>query len=106
MQQSIRIAGLALAVLAAAALPLDSAMADKGGKHKGDHYSYSYGRPHHGKHHHHHHDRRPVVVVAPPRYRHPRHHHHHHDYWGGSTLGFVYDSWTDSWRIGGSYNFR
>lgn len=116
MKQTTRIAGLALAVLAATALPFNSALADKGDRHKGDRYksdrySYSYKKPdyrhdHRYKDHdrHHRHDKRPVYIVAPPRYGH-RHHHHYRPYWPGSTLGFVYDSWTDSWRIGGSYWF-
>ena len=106
MKRTAKFAGLTLAVLAAAALPLDSAMAGKKGHHDHDDgHGYSYGPPRygHGKHHHHHHYRPPVVVVAPPRYP---HHHHHHDYWGGSKLGFVYDSFSDSFRVGGSYYFR
>ena len=117
MKQTTRVAGIALAVLAATALPFNAALADRGGRDKGDRYksdrySYSYKKPayrhdHRYKgydRHHHHHDKRPVYIVAPPRYRRPHHHHHYYGpYWPGSTLGFVYDSFTDSWRIGGSY---
>jgi hypothetical protein len=109
MKHTTTLAAMAIAMVAATALPLDSALAGDGGhkgqKHqshgkKGGYYSKHYrGHRHHGHHRGHH--------------KHHRHHGHHHrpSYgyarpWGcGSNLGFLYDSWTDSFRVGGTSCF-
>ena len=109
MKRTTTFAAMAIAIITATALPLDSALAGNGGHKgqkyqshgkKGGHYSRHYrDQRSHGHHHGHH-----------------KHHHHHGPYyrpfygysrpWGcGSNLGFLYDSWTDSFRVGGTTCF-
>ena len=109
MKRTTALAAMAIAIVTATALPLDSALAGekghKGHKYqshgkKGGHYSKHFRGHRHDGHH---------------RGHHKHHHHHWHHYrpsygygrpWGcGSNLGFLYDSWTDSFRVGGTACF-
>ena len=107
MKHAATLAAFALAMTTGIALPVDSALADKG-KGKGHRPDYSHGH-------------KPARHPGHRPWRRPHHHHHHgfgrphrggygRPYWGhgygcGSNLGFVYDSWTDSIRIGGGTCF-
>ncbi len=102
-----QLAAMAIAIVTATALPMSAAFADdhRGGKgHKGHSGHYEKGRGHgrhanryrghsHGHHKHGH------------RHKHGRGYYGRYRPWGwgcGSSLGFAYDSWSDSFRIGGT----
>lgn len=117
MKHATTLAAFALALTTGIALPVDSALADKGKKGHRPDYSHAHRPGHHSGYKP---FRRPDH--RPSRRPHHDHHHYYHGhrqphrggygrpFWGygygcGSNLGFVYDSWTDSIRIGGGTCF-
>lgn len=108
-----RIAAMAIALITASALPLAPAQAhdDRGHKGHGGHGYHYKAHKKHARHHYKHHHKHGHKHWR-HKYKHGHHHHGHgHGYYKyrpwrcGSRIGVVYDSWSDSWRLGGSTCF-